>query len=465
MTWALIRPGGDFLLLCGALTLALGGINATTNISGLGMPLLMLPPLITCLAQARGFYQTRLRTPFIEGTILILAAVSIAVVAAAATGALINGQIPVTGALTKAWLYSLVTLIACRALFVAFESWARTNGLWRRPVLIIGAGVVGARVARRLEDHPEYGLTPIGFLDEDPRSPAEVGGRAIPILGTINDLEELALRHGVRDLVVAFSSIADERLSRLVQRGPELGLKVTVVPRMFDTINDRVRYDTLGGLPMQSLATVNPRGIQFAIKHAIDRILSLLILILFSPIMLCIAITIRFTSPGPALFTQKRIGRDGREFDFYKFRSMRASTTHNEHDDSRTPGFRPAIDSAPGGLEGEDRRTAIGRFLRRASFDELPQLLNVLRGDMSLVGPRPERPEYVKMFQQDVLRYSERHRVKSGITGWSQIHGLRGQTSVTARVEFDSYYIAHWSLALDLKILALTPLALLRKAE
>ena len=122
-------------------------------------------------------------------------------------------------------------------------------------------------------------------------------------------------------------------------------------------------------------------------------------------------------------------------------------------------------DTAPGGVEGDDRRTPIGRFLRRSSLDELPQLLNVLRGEMSLIGPRPERPEFVELFNQDIIRYDDRHRVKSGITGWAQVHGLRGQTSLAERVEWDNYYIAHWSLGLDLKILALTFVALLRNAE
>jgi lipopolysaccharide/colanic/teichoic acid biosynthesis glycosyltransferase len=122
-------------------------------------------------------------------------------------------------------------------------------------------------------------------------------------------------------------------------------------------------------------------------------------------------------------------------------------------------------DVAPGGVEGEDRRTAVGRFLRSSSLDELPQLFNVLRGDMSLVGPRPERPEFVELFRQDIVRYGDRHRVKSGITGWAQVHGLRGQTSLAERVEWDNYYIAHWSLGLDLKILALTLVALFRNAE
>jgi exopolysaccharide biosynthesis polyprenyl glycosylphosphotransferase len=308
---------------------------------------------------------------------------------------------------------------------------------------------------------------PVGFLDEDPRSIAEVGGRDVPVLGTVEDLDETVARIGVRNLIVAFSSVADARVSRLIQRCQELGIEVSVVPRMFDTINNRVGYDTVGGLPLMSFTTVDPRGLQFAFKHAFDRVFALVLLVVLMPLTLCAAVAVALSSPGPVLFRQRRVGRDGKVFDFYKFRSMRLAPGETEptDDESGALEFLLGGDTAPGGVEGDDRRTAVGRFLRRTSVDELPQLLNVLRGDMSLIGPRPERPEFVKLFRQDVVRYGDRHRVKSGITGWAQVHGLRGQTSLAERVEWDNYYIANWSLGLDLKILALTVTALFRNAE
>ena len=236
---------------------------------------------------------------------------------------------------------------------------------------------------------------------------------------------------------------------------------------MFDLINDRVGYDTVGGLPLLSFTAVDPKGMQFAVKHALDRVLALLMLILLSPLIALAALAVKLSSPGPMLFKQRRVGRDGRVFDFYKFRSMREPDRSEDapEPDSSALDFLLAGDIAPGGVEGEDRRTAVGRFLRGSSVDELPQLFNVLRGDMSLVGPRPERPEFVELFRNDIIRYGDRHRVRSGITGWAQVHGLRGQTSLAERVEWDNYYIAHWSLGLDLKILALTLVALFRNAE
>jgi exopolysaccharide biosynthesis polyprenyl glycosylphosphotransferase len=464
--WGVLRPAVDFVLLCAALIIALGGIGATTHITSVRAPMLALPPVVVLLFYLRGLYRDRLRVLVLDGLVSALSAVSVAAMAVAVLGMLLNGVVPSQPDWLRAWLFSLLGVGLARVVIAFTQRWARARRLVGKPVLIMGAGVIGAQVARRLENHPEYGLAPIGFLDEDPRSVAEVGGRDVPVLGTIDDLDATVVRTGVRNLIVAFSSVSDARVSRLIQHCQELGVEVSVVPRMFDTMNDRARYDTVGGLPLLSFTTVDPNGLQFALKHAFDRVFALFMLIVLSPALLCAAIAVRLTSPGPAFFSQRRVGRDGKVFDFYKFRSMRVAEPESETSESTGAlEFLLAGDIAPGGVEGEDRRTAIGRFLRGTSLDELPQLFNVLRGDMSLVGPRPERPEFVELFRQDILRYGDRHRVKSGITGWAQVHGLRGQTSLAERVEWDNYYIAHWSLGLDLRILALTFVALFRNAE
>jgi exopolysaccharide biosynthesis polyprenyl glycosylphosphotransferase len=465
--WSVLRPTVDFVLLCLAVVLALGGVSATLHPSALGAPLLALPALTMLALYLRGLYRTRLRALILDGLAPVVASVSIGAMTVAMIGLLANGQIPAQSAWVRAWLLAVLALGIGRTTLALAQRWARGRGLVGRPVLIMGAGIVGAQVARRLDDHPEYGLCPVGFLDDDPRPIAEVGGRDVPVLGTAEDLGEVVERTRVRNLIVAFSSVADARVSRLIQRCQELGIEVSVVPRMFDTINNRVGYDTVGGLPLLSFTTVNPKGIQFTFKHAFDRVFAALFLLALAPILLCTAVAVRLTSPGPILFRQRRVGRDGTLFDLYKFRSMRIGHTGEElsQDDERAFDFMLGGDTAPGGVEGEDRRTPIGRFLRRTSLDELPQLFNVLRGEMSVIGPRPERPEFVELFRQDVIRYGDRHRVKSGITGWAQVHGLRGQTSLAERVEWDNYYIAHWSLALDLKILALTFGAVLRNAE
>ena len=465
--WSVLRPLVDFVLLCASVVVVQGGFAATLNPAPSHAPLLALPPLVMLAFYLRGLYRTRLRALLLDGVVPVVSAVSVAAMAVAMLGLFANGQVPAQDDWLRAWMFSLVGVGCGRVLLSIAQRWARSRRLVGKPVLIMGAGMVGAQVARRLEGHPEYGLAPIGFLDDEPRPLAEVGGRDVPVLGTAEDLEQTVVRTGVRHLIVAFSSVADERVSRLIQQCQELGVEVSVIPRMFDTINSRAGYDTVGGLPLLSFSAVDPRGVQFAIKHAIDSLFAAILLVVLSPVLLCAAVAVRLTSSGPALFAQRRVGRDGKVFSLYKFRSMYVAPEREAMlgEDTSALQFLLAGDIAPGGIEGADRRTPVGRFLRRTSLDELPQLFNVLRGEMSLVGPRPERPEFVELFRQDIVRYGDRHRVKSGITGWAQVHGLRGQTSLAERVEWDNYYIANWSLGLDFKILALTLVALFHNAE
>jgi exopolysaccharide biosynthesis polyprenyl glycosylphosphotransferase len=462
--WTYIRPAVDFLLLCIAVIAALDGLHVT----GGRAPLLVLPPLVMVLLFLRGLYRTRLRPVILDGIVPVLSAVSVAAMTVAMIGFFVNGQIPSQSVWVRAWLFALLGVGAGRIALAGAQRWARAKRLIGKPVLIMGAGIVGSQVARRLESHPEYGLVPIGFIDDDPRSTAEVGGREEPVLGTLEEVDRIVERTRVEHLIVAFSSVADARVSRLIQHCQELGMEVAVVPRMFDTMNHRAGYETVGGLPLLSFSMVDPKGWQFALKYGIDRVIAGLLLVVLSPLMALIALAVKLNSPGPVLFRQRRVGRDGTAFHLFKFRSMRLADRREQLQAEGAGGevvTTLARDIAPGGVEGADRRTLVGRILRRSSLDELPQLLNVFKGEMSLIGPRPERPEFVELFDQDVTRYGDRHRVKSGITGWAQVHGLRGQTSLAERVELDNYYIAHWSLGLDLKIVLLTVAALFRNAE
>jgi exopolysaccharide biosynthesis polyprenyl glycosylphosphotransferase len=465
--WGVVRPVVDLIVLYVALVVAMGGLHETLHPTAVRAPLVLLPPIVILLFYLRGLYRNKLRALVLDGFVPVVAAVSIAAMTVSMMGLWANGHAPPQWEGVRVWLFGLIAVCVGRLALVLAQRWARAGRLVGRPVLILGAGVVGAQVARRLENHPEYGLAPVGFLDDDPPSVAEVGGRDVAVLGTVEDLDETVASTGVRSLIVAFTTATDAHVSRLIQHCQEIGVEVSVVPRMFDTINDRVRYDTVGGLPLMTFSAVDPKGVQFAVKHAFDRIFALVLLVLVAPVIACVAVAVRLSSPGPILFSQRRVGRDGKVFDFYKFRSMRLHDGQGEGGDEEMSALEFLLggDTAPGGVEGEDRRTAVGRFLRRTSLDELPQLFNVLRGDMSIIGPRPERPEFVELFRQDIQRYGDRHRVKSGITGWAQVHGLRGQTSLAERVEWDNYYIAHWSLGLDLKILAMTFVALFRNAE
>jgi exopolysaccharide biosynthesis polyprenyl glycosylphosphotransferase len=338
----------------------------------------------------------------------------------------------------------------------SIEVRARRRGERVRPTVIVGAGRVGRLVAKRLHEAPELGLRPIGFLDESPLAATETDNRT-PVLGTSWDLERVVRDHEVRHAIFSFSTAPHQVLLEMMSSCQQLGLSVSVVPRLFERMTTRVRIDHLGGLPLISVPPVDPKGWQFRVKYLSDRVFGVVLLILALPLFALGTAMVWVSLGRPITYRQMRVGRDGARFEMLKFRSMK------HPGDDIPPGHLPA-DTAPGGVEGDDRRTRVGKLLRRSSLDELPQLINVLRGDMSLIGPRPERPEFADLFQRDVYRYGERLRVKSGITGWAQVHGLRGQTSLTDRVEWDNYYIENWSFWLDVKIMLLTLRAVFRFA-
>ncbi len=455
--WRFLRPLLDAAGLVVALLVAFRWPHEPVTLAD-GWPLLFFPPLVMLLLLIRGMYERRLRPTILDGVVPIAGSISIAAMFVVVLQVYAAGTTEtVSSVAAHLWAVAMVTVGGGRVGLLGVQRVARVRGLDGAPTIIVGAGHVGLRLARRLEANPEYGLTPVGFLDANP---LETGGEVpgIPVLGSPDELDWVAQLTGAEHVVIAFSSEPDERLVDLVRRCEALGLEVSLVPRLFESLNHRATYEPLGGTPLMGLRSVHPKGWQFALKHAFDRLGAALLILAFGPLMAAIALAVRLSSPGPVIFRQRRVGRDGTVFDLFKFRSMRLP-------DPTAEGFRPGADSAPGGVEGVDRRTWIGRLLRRTSLDELPQFFNVLRGDMSLVGPRPERPEFVELFESDIRRYGDRHRVKSGVTGWAQVHGLRGQTSLSDRVEWDNYYIEHWTLGLDLKILAMTIVEVLRPAE
>ena len=284
--WGIVRPVVDVVLLYAAVIAAMGGVSEATHPRPLRAPLLLLPVIVTLLFYLRGLYRNRLRALVLDGVVPVLAAVSVATMAVSMFGLYVNGHAPPQWEGIRAWGFGLLAVCLGRVLLGLTQRWARASRLVGKPVLILGAGMVGAQVARRLENHPEYGLSPVGFLDEDPPSVAEVGGRPLPVLGSVEELDETVASTGVKSLIVAFSSATDARVSRLIQHCQELGVEVSVVPRMFDTINDRVRYDTVGGLPLMTFCAVDPKGLQFAAKHALDRVLAALLLVVISPVIL-----------------------------------------------------------------------------------------------------------------------------------------------------------------------------------
>jgi exopolysaccharide biosynthesis polyprenyl glycosylphosphotransferase len=410
-------------------------------------------PLVTlAILYARRSPDERLHASALDTTTHVLGVVSLASMLAIAGASILGGEHPI-GLSVRLWLFASVYLGVARCVLMSIRRQAVRSESLAAPTLVVGAGVVGEHVVKRLIDEPSYGLRPVGFLDAHPMPRPDHSGSFVPVLGGPADLADAVARTRARRVILAFSSEPDRVLVDTVKECQQLGIEVSLIPRLYESVNERATLDYVGGVPMLSLRPTDPRGWQFVVKHTLDRTLALLGLIALSPVLLGIALLVRATSPGPALFRQRRVGRDGHMFDVLKFRTMR----EGQRDEFDLPDGL-----APGGVEGDDRRTSIGRLLRIASLDELPQLINVVRGDMSLIGPRPERPEYVERFTRHVARYQDRHRVKSGITGWAQVNGLRGQTSIDDRVEWDNYYIQNWSLRLDLKIALMTVAEILR---
>ncbi len=414
------------------------------------------PPSVTFALALKGAYKDNLRAVALDKIGHVLTGCSISAVAVLGLHQVLVNSSAAGPRVLSTWALAVGFMTCLTGLTAVAQRRVRTGGRGA-PTLILGSGQVGARVAQRLCSHPEYGLHPIGFLDSE-RPDEEHAVGMPPFLGSFQDLEQVATHQEIEHAILAFSTMRDRDTLRLIKQCETLGIKVTVVPRFFEAVNSSARFEFAGGLPLVRTEPVLAGGWRYDLKHFLDRLIALLLVTFAAPVLLVLAIAVKLSSPGPIVFSQRRIGRDGREFDLLKFRSMRVGQSNGSSVYLRA-------NTAPGGVEGFDRRTRVGRLLRRTSLDELPQLLNVLRGDMSLVGPRPERPEFVLLFREQLPRYQDRLRVKAGMTGWAQVHGLRGQTSVTDRIEWDNHYIENWSLALDFKILILTVLAVLQPQE
>jgi exopolysaccharide biosynthesis polyprenyl glycosylphosphotransferase len=314
---------------------------------------------------------------------------------------------------------------------------SRSRGLVVEPTLIVGAGQLGVQVARTLQEHPEFGLRPMGFLESfDDRD------LPLPVLGDVHELEAVARETGLRTVIVAFGATREPEMVRILRACDRLPIEVYVLPRFFELgVGPEGRFtDDLWGIPLVRLRRSALRTVAWRVKRAFDLVVGSILLVASAPILLVAAVAVRLSSPGPALFRQRRIGQRGEVFEVFKFRTLPV----NEDSDTQWT------------VGGDERMTAVGRVLRRSGLDELPQLVNVIRGQMSLVGPRPERPHFVDRFGVAIRGYHDRHRVPVGITGWAQVHGLRGDTSIPERALFDNHYIEHWSLWRDVVILVRT---------
>ena len=324
----------------------------------------------------------------------------------------------------------------------AFERrWRAGIGLKR--ILIAGSGELGRLVADKILEHRELGYQIIGFVD-DRAGGDHLGYRGLPLLGTLSEASEISAREGIDHLYVALPPEQHVKMLELIDSTSREMLDVKVVPDLLQVIALRARLEDLDGVPVININDVPLQGFNSALKRLTDIAISLVALAVLALPFAVIALLVKLTSRGPVFYRQERMGLDGKPFMIHKFRSMFINAEAESG---------PVFAS-----EDDPRRTTLGKILRRTNIDELPQLWNVLKGEMSIVGPRPERPLFVAQFKDRIPQYMLRHKVKAGITGWAQVNGWRGNTSIEKRIEYDLYYIENWSVRLDLKIMWLTVL-------
>jgi exopolysaccharide biosynthesis polyprenyl glycosylphosphotransferase len=428
-----VRPlliTGDLLAGCLALPAGHGYL-----LSELGFTVLLI-----MLFSGGGLYRSRLALSVLDDMPRILhrwlIAVAILLVGTVALGA--------TPSLGHAFV-TIVAVVVIRAISYQLVRNLRRSGLVAHPTIVIGAGASGREIASQLKRHPECGLRPLGFLDRNPRDPDAL---VLPLFGGPGQLTEVLSEHQPHALLLAQGGIRDDELVGLVRACQRHRCEVFVLPRLYEVTQVGEDMDFLGDLPLIRLRRAAYRSLAWQLKRLLDLAFSVIAIILLAPLMACCALAVYIEGGRGVIFRQERVGCDRRRFQVLKFRSL-----------------RPVSDGESGtrwNISADSRLGKVGRFLRVASLDELPQLFNILRGEMSLVGPRPERPYFVEEFARLYPGYDARHRVPSGLTGWAQIHGLRGDTSIEERARLDNFYIENWSLWLDIKILLRTVISIVK---
>jgi exopolysaccharide biosynthesis polyprenyl glycosylphosphotransferase len=447
-----VRP---LLVLLDLLAVASGVAVAVAAAGPLGASVgaaLTFGAVLLVLLWTGGLYRSRLSLsalddlPVVVGRWLVAAAITTLAVTAA------SDPTPARADLEWSFLAAAVAmgvvLVVLRVAGYAVVRRLRARGFVAHSTLILGAGAVGREVADILLAHAEYGLRPVGFLDDAP--PRHAARPPLPVLGSPDELPRMLAAGSVSTVVVAFSGMKESEMVSLIRTCDRFSCELFLVPRLFELHQVEASMDTAWGFPLVRLRRATYRSRAWRVKRVVDLLVSGLALVAILPALLLIALAVRLDSGPGIFFGQERVGVDGHRFPVLKFRTLRPATE--------------AESATTWNIGNDPRVTRVGRFLRATSLDELPQLINILRGDMSLVGPRPERPHFVSQFRSLYPSYEARHRVPSGLTGWAQIHGLRGDTSIADRARFDNYYIENWSLWLDVKIILRTFSSVLRAA-
>jgi exopolysaccharide biosynthesis polyprenyl glycosylphosphotransferase len=343
------------------------------------------------------------------------------------------------------WASAIVLVAIGRMAHHTFRSSMYQRAWDPSRLLIVGAGEPGRAILERIRVSPHLGYLPIGFLDDKCTNEQVLD---LPVLGKVDQLGDAVRQHRISEVIIALPEASHEELLSIISHCEDGRVSIKIFPDVFQIMAAEVNVGDLNGLPLLTMRDIALRGWRLTAKRIVDVVLSAIVLVLISPVLMLIALAVKLDSRGPALYWQERMGLDARPFPCFKFRSMCDGAE--------------AETGPVWAVRDDPRRTRVGAMLRRYSLDELPNFINVFLGHMSLVGPRPERPMFVSRFRQQIPRYMERHQLKAGITGWAQVNGLRGDTSIWDRTKYDLYYIEHWSLWLDFKIMILTLMRFLR---
>jgi len=428
-------------------------IPVTKNVPELGPYLRLLPfVLLICpvVFYFHGLYQNRRGKSRVDEVLTLVVAVLLATVLLSVVVAWYRP--PAAPGSSEYFTYSraflgifalteLLSVATTRmALRVGLPRLRRSSNNLQR-ILVIGAGALGREITQKLMAHHELGFEVIGFLDDDP---SKVGATVLglPVLGTLRQAEEVLAVREVDQVYVALPLDAHKKMLQMLELMARECVEVRLVPDVLQYATLQATLEDVDGTPVINLSQVPLQGWNTMIKRGMDLLIAIVALLVLLPFFPLVALLIWLEDRGPIFYKQERMGLDGKPFMILKFRSMRVDA-----ESSSGPVWA---------IKDDPRRTRMGAFLRAWSLDELPQVWNVLRGDMSIIGPRPERPTFVREFKHKMPRYMLRHRVKAGITGWAQVHGWRGNTSIKKRLQYDLYYIQNWSVLLDLKILWMT---------
>jgi Undecaprenyl-phosphate glucose phosphotransferase len=348
------------------------------------------------------------------------------------------------GMILYGWALSIVCVTLGRLLHAQARAQLRRYGWGHDRVLIVGTGDIGRMIFQKIQSNPGLGYEVAGFITANGENGTLLGA---PILGQASDLAPVIDRYQADEVIIALPEATHQEILMLISDCERGKVSIKVFPDVFQIMAGQISIGDLGGLPLLTVRDIALRGWKRVAKRLMDVVGAAVGLILVSPLMMLMAVLIKLDSRGPVFYAQERMGLDARPFKILKFRSMRQ--------DAEAQGAGWTVEDDP-------RVTRLGRIIRRINVDELPQFINVLVGEMSLVGPRPERPVYVNQFRRSIPRYMDRHWEKAGITGWAQVNGLRGDTSIVERTKYDLWYIENWSLQLDVKILIRTVFNLLR---